>query len=309
MNWIEISLLVNGELAEAVAEVLSRHIPQGVAIEPALDEKQAPCFDRQWVRAYIPISPETPHIRHKIEQDLWHLSQIQPLPEPQFRELEDQDWTEAWKAHYRPLPIGRRLLVLPSWYEPKAGADRLPVWIDPGMAFGTGTHPTTRLCLEAMEQVLRPGSAVADLGCGSGILSIAALRLGARHVLALDIDPAAVQATRENARRNHIEKGLTIELGGLETLLTRHPQPQPGVDLLLANILAKTLIDLLERGLAMAIRPAGHAILSGILAEQAEAVNQAAEAAHLRLQEMLGQKDWRTFVYIKEKLPGQAEAA
>lgn len=302
-------MILDGEMAEAVAEVLSRHIPQGVAITPALGDDLAPDSGRHWVHAYLPIGPETAGLRRRIEEDLWHLSRIRPLPEPQYREVQDRDWTETWRAHYRPMPIGRRLLILPSWYEPEQGSGRLPIWIEPGMAFGTGTHPTTQLCLQAMEQVLQPGDLVADLGCGSGILSIAALRLGARHVSAMDIDPAAVEATHENARRNHIDHGIDVELGGLEALLSRHAQPDLGVDLLLANILAKTLIELLDQGLARAVRPGGHAILSGILADQVEGVDQAAAPAGLRLQEVLGQTDWRALIYEKEKLPGQAEAA
>ncbi|UCF60105.1 MAG: 50S ribosomal protein L11 methyltransferase, partial [Anaerolineaceae bacterium] len=175
MNWLEVSSTVNGELAEAIAELFSRFASGGVAIESLgmeVDTSEVQSAGMVIVRAYIPVDNQLELIKERIEEGLWHLSQIQPLPQPSFRLIKEQDWSQAWKSHYHTMPVGQRLLISPAWSQPASG-DRLHVILDPGMAFGTGTHPTTRLCLVAIEDHLQAGQQVIDLGCGSGILSIA----------------------------------------------------------------------------------------------------------------------------------------
>src|SRR5512146_2322653 len=182
MNWLEVSLTVNGELAEAVADVLARFAPNGVMTEQGVkfvsDEDEGTATGPITVRAYLPFDELLEERRQKLEESLFYLSRIEPLPAPIFRPIADQNWMEAWKEHYHPIPIGRRLLILPAWLEsPEPG--RVAIRIDPGMAFGTGTHPTTQLCLELMQPLFEkrePGAEmrVIDVGCGSGILSIAA---------------------------------------------------------------------------------------------------------------------------------------
>src|SRR5512137_2134365 len=188
MNWLEVSLTVNGELAEAVADVLARFAPNGVTTEQAVtfvhDEDEGTPIGPITVRAYLPADACMEERRHKLEESLFYLGMIQPLPVPVFTPLPDQNWMEAWKERYKPIPIGRKLIIVPAWLE-SPDEKRIPIRIDPGMAFGTGTHPTTQLCLEFVE-ALSPGSGAAgqlpfsviDVGCGSGILSIAALKLG-----------------------------------------------------------------------------------------------------------------------------------
>jgi len=202
-RWLEVSLTVDEELAEAVAEVLARFSSQGgVAMEQAVNydayEIEGQPVGPVRVFGYLVVNETIEETRQRLEEALWHLSRIQPLPAPVYRWVEDQDWMEAWKQHYHPLPIGARLLVAPPWAEIEAG-DRVVVRIDPSMAFGTGTHPSTQLSLELLERYLQPGQEVIDVGCGSGILSIAAVKLGARQALAVDIDPASVRATDENS--------------------------------------------------------------------------------------------------------------
>ena len=202
MSWLEVSLNVNGELAEAVADVLARFAPNGVVVENGVYFKDADdpgtSLDEVNVRAYLPVDGKLEETRQRLEEALWHLGSIQPLPEALFTPIADQNWMEAWKEHYKPIPVGEKLIIVPAWLE-SPDATRIPIRIDPGMAFGTGTHPTTQLCLEPLEKYIQPGMDVIDVGCGSGILSIGALKLGAGRALAVDIDQAAVDATRENA--------------------------------------------------------------------------------------------------------------
>ncbi len=261
------SLTVEGELAEAVADLLARHAAGGVAIESALEGEEAARPDAPViVRAYLSADEELEARRTSVEQGLWHLGMIHPLPAPAFRTVAEEDWAEAWKEHYHPIRIGRRLLILPAWL-PSPNEGLLPIVLDPGMAFGTGTHPSTQLCLAALEDHLHPGDEVVDLGCGSGILSIAAVRLGARQVLALDIDPLAVRITHENAERNGVASQITIRAGSLPELLDAGTPP---ADLMVANILAPVLDEMARQGLARAVRPGGVLILAGVLYEQAE---------------------------------------
>ena len=156
MNWLEISLTVSGELAEAVADVLARFVPSGVVAEQGVafrDEgDQGTGAGPITVRAYVPVDERLEDTRRGIEESLHYLGMIQPLPAPEFNLIADQNWMEAWKQHYSPIPIGRRLVVVPAWIE-WTDPGRIPIKIDPGMAFGTGTHPSTQLCLEMIESV------------------------------------------------------------------------------------------------------------------------------------------------------------
>src|SRR5512136_1448726 len=154
--WIEVSLTVNGELAEAVAEALGRYLPDGVVIESTAvragpSDENGEAVGPLRVCGYIPGDTKLEETRQKIEQALWYLGRISPLPEPEYKTIQEVNWMEAWKEHYHPISVGKRLLILPAWISP-AGDGRIPVRIDLGMAFGTGTHPTTQLCLALAEE-------------------------------------------------------------------------------------------------------------------------------------------------------------
>jgi len=300
LKWLEISLHLSGELAEAVAEVLSRTCSGGVSVEGrGEDYEQGKGLETGpiLVRAFLEVDEHLAENKQAVEQALWHLSQIIPLPSPSYREVEQEDWGESWKDHYQPIPVGDRLLILPAWLESNDDT-RLPLILDPGMAFGTGTHPTTRLCLQAMENLLAPGQFVVDLGCGSGILSIAAARLGAGRILALDTDPIAVDATQDNMRRNGVHTLIDVRNGSLETLL--QILQGKGCDLLLANILAPILHSLLEEGLADAMQPGATCILSGVLDHQAEDLIEAASRKSLLITATLSEHDWRALTFKKQ---------
>lgn len=301
-RWLEISLEVDGELAEAVADVITRHTEGGAVVEngvTCLDvDDPGTLLPLVRVFGYLPLDDTLEDRRQRLEESLWFLGRIQPLPEPSYRTIEDQDWMAAWKVHYRPIPIGQRLMVLPAWIE-KDDPARIPIHIDPSMAFGTGTHPTTQLCLEMVEKYVRPGQPVIDVGCGSGILSIAALKLGASHALGVDIDPESVKATRENAAFNRVLAGMEIGQGSVEDILEGNFSLRQG-PVVLVNILATIILRLFEAGLARLVAEDGMLILSGLLDEQEERIRAAAEADGLRLVERAQMKDWVSLVYQKQ---------
>ncbi len=295
--WLEVTLEVDGEAAEAVAEVLSRFAPGQVAVESTAiaedpDGEGYPVGPLR-VRAYVPWDEQVEQQRQRIAEALYFLSRLRSLPEPTFRRVETADWTEAWKVHYRPVPIGRRLVVVPAWMDNPL-PERIPLLLDPGMAFGTGMHPTTQMCLAEVERLTRPGIRVLDVGCGSGILAIAALKLGAAMAVGVDTDAEAVRVAQENARRNGVAERFVVAQGSVAEVLAG-VGPFTQAPLVLANILAGVLVTLLqEEGLATLLTPEGHLVLSGILAHQAESVLAAAEEAGLRLAHRRQIEDWVT---------------
>ena len=326
MNWLEVSLTVDGELAEAVADVLARFAPNGVMTEQGIkfvdDEDHGTPAGPIVVRAYLEMDENIEETRQKLEESLYYLGMIQPLPVPVYKQIADQNWMESWKQHYKPIPIGRRLIIVPVWLD-SPEPERIPIKIDPGMAFGTGTHPTTQLCLELMEKVCHPARAsaagtgersegspdlgedslfapltqndkefrVIDIGCGSGILSIAALKLGAQTALGVDIDIESVKNSRENADKNGIGEEFIIGQGSVtEVLEGKFPFKQ--APLVVANILAPIIIRLFGDGLADLVESGGKVVLSGILQEQEQSVLEAAQAKGLELNERKQIGDW-----------------
>lgn len=298
-QWLEVRLRAPGELAEAVAELFARYAPQGVVLEPEADRGRGTII----VRAFLEAS-SAPISRKKIEEGLWHMGQIQPLPDAEFEWIEDQDWLQSWKANYRPIPVGGRLLIHPPWMQSE-DPERMPIILDPGMAFGTGAHPSTRLTLMALEGVLQDGDRLIDVGCGSGILSIAAARLGAAHCLGVDIDPRAIENARHNVDLNQVSGRVELRVGSLADLLPP-AQPEPiTAEVVVANILAKVLLRLLDEGLAQLLGPGGTLILSGILDSQMPAMRMACRAAGLQEWRELAEGEWRALVL--KKTPPSAE--
>ena len=296
-TWLEISLIVDGEMAESVAEVLARFVPDGVVIESTAvtandDDEGGRSIGPLRVCGYLSVDEHTEETRQRIEESLWYLGRIRPLPPLEFKTIQQTDWSQAWKQHYKPIAIGQNLIIVPAWLEsPEPG--RTPIRIDPGMAFGTGTHPTTQLCLEVIEAVMltEHPAEVIDVGCGSGILSIAALKLGARHALGVDIDLNSVRASFKNAEMNGVAGELALGQGSVaETLAGEYSLSQ--APLVLANILAPIIIRLFDDGLADLVSPGGSLVLSGILAEQAPNVIAAAEQHGLKLVEQRQVLDW-----------------
>jgi ribosomal protein L11 methyltransferase len=307
-TWLEVSLLVDGELAEAVADVLARFAPNGVVTESTgvkfLDEEnEGVAVGPISVRAYLEADDQLEETRQKLEEALFYLGMIQPLPAPTYKQIADQNWMEAWKEHYQPIPIGKRLMIVPAWMD-SPEPSRIPIKIDPGMAFGTGTHPTTQLCLELLEKAFmdrgewnmdetinHPPLTIIDIGCGSGILSIAALKLGADSALGVDIDIESVRNARENADKNGIGAEFIIGQGSVAEVKAGR-FAFASAPLVVANILAPVIVRLFEAGLADLVEPGGVVVLSGILSEQAEKVIEAASAKGLVLTDKRQMKDW-----------------
>ncbi len=318
MDWIEISVRADGEAAEAVSELFSRLNSRPDGQGGAVTEVSGfdPIGDDHHlfvtVKTYLPAGePEMAERQRQIEEGLWFLGRIHPLGEPQVRPLAEEDWGNAWKASYRPLRIGQRFLVIPAWLahgvpgtfaDPRSGAAEteapgtLHIILDPGMAFGTGLHPSTQLCLAAMEDAVQPGDRVLDAGCGSGILSIAAARLAAGRIDAFDIDPIAVRATQENAALNDLAVAIrpfaSAGPDGGAPWWNPTGSARPAWDVILVNILPHIIIALLEAGLHTYLAPGGRMILAGIIEEREPEVLAALAECNLTVVRRLVEGDW-----------------
>jgi len=301
-SWLEVSIQVTKEQAEAVAEILGRFTPEGVVIErlakDSISEEQS--FESTVrVFGYLFDDANLEDKKKRLEEALFYLSRIQSLSRPQYKRIHDKNWMSAWKDQYKPLQIGNRLAILPAWAK-NPYSERIPIRINPGMAFGTGTHPTTQLCLELMETRVLPGLDVIDVGCGSGILSIAAVLLGANHAYGADVSPAAVKSSLENAAINKTESSLTFIQGSVDEIslgafdIIEAP-------LVIVNILATIIMRLFDENLASLAAPGGVLILSGILEPQSEQVLQKAQQFGLRLLEKREIEDWVALCLLKQQ--------
>ncbi|MBI4307282.1 MAG: 50S ribosomal protein L11 methyltransferase [Chloroflexi bacterium] len=302
MKWIEVSVEVDGEGAEAVAEVFQKIGHGGVAIEgdiqPSLDGAEYPVTNpgHVTVKAYLPQDQEVEEKKRQIVTVLALLGTVWPLPAPAFHEVDEQDWANAWKEHFQVLRIGRRLVVKPTWRPYGPLPDDVVIELDPGMAFGTGLHPSTRLCLMEMEDTPLKGRHVLDVGTGSGILAIAAAKLGARRVLALDIDPVAVEVATANALLNQVSGRVTAARGTLPLDGDRLPSLPRVFDVTVANITAPVLTDMAPH-LMNTLGPGGRLIAGGIISEAlARGLAERLESLGGRVLKVAEESDWRTLV-------------
>ena len=306
MNWLELSVEIDPEAAESVSELFARvGYNGGVVVEQSLlpregepdtwEELAPPEIDPTRpvsVRTYIPDDEQTPQRRSELERALWALGMMRGVGDLRVRPCKEEDWANAWKAFYGIQRVGERTVIKPSWLEYTPRDGDIVLDLDPGMAFGTGLHPTTRLCLAALERHAHPGLNLLDLGTGSGILAIAAAKLGGPtlHALALDTDPVAVESARENVERNNLSPQIEVGLGSTHAAEERAPYT-----LIVANILASVIIDL-SRSLHSLLAPGGTLISSGIFVDRGEAVIEALERAGLPITERHQEGDWLCLV-------------
>jgi ribosomal protein L11 methyltransferase len=296
MVWCEVSATVPVPWVEPVADVLRAEAPEGVAIEEPvvpLGPEEGVRVDRRRpavVRAYLPVDDGLGERLARIAAALHAAGLPAHL---HTRTVRAEEWADAWKAHFHVERVGRRLVIRPSWraYTPAPG--EVVIDLDPGMAFGTGQHPTTRACLELLEAHVRPGARVLDVGTGSGILAVAAVGLGAGHCLALDIDPRAVQAAGENAARNGVADRVRVVQGSLGAGWTLDVPPPDGADLVLANIHAAA-VAALAPAFAHALAPGGRLIASGVVADRLRGVLTALRGAGLTVERVRADGEWRT---------------
>ncbi len=298
-SWIEVMVSCDAELAETISEIFSRYVTHGVVTETEIkydDAEEVPLdFGPVKVIGYIAFDEQVETKKQQIEEALWHLNLIQPIPQPVYRRIEDQNWMESWKKFYQPIKIGEKLMILPAWFE-NPSKDRIAIKIDPSLAFGTGMHPTTQLCLTLAEPFVQPGGTAIDLGCGSGILAIAAALLGAQKVIAVDLDAPSIISAHLNAMANHVDLKLELSQGSLDEILANNFSFSQA-PLVMVNILAPIILRLFKGGLGDLVSENGHLILSGILDRQADEVQNEAESLGFKMLDKLLINDWVGFVF------------
>lgn len=285
-SWWEIQVLCSPALEDAVFwrfQALGGH---GTASQRKGNHRQIQAYFPQEAFELLDLAA----VALRLKQDALCAN----LPEPQttWQLIDEQDWAKSWKDHWKPEDIGDRFLINPAWLPMPETPDRLVLRLDPGAAFGTGTHPTTQLCLESLEMRLggdRTNAVVADIGCGSGILSIGALLLGAKRAYAVDVDPLAVSATKSNGTLNHLtSEQVIVQQGSLDILLQTLTEPVDGI---LCNILAEVILDLIPH-LDKISEPHTWGILSGILLEQSKLVADTLEQHGWVVATLWRRKEW-----------------
>jgi ribosomal protein L11 methyltransferase len=301
VRWLELTVSCDSEAIEAVSEIFGR-LGRGSAVRPTrllrdagdeLSAREDPTAPYE-ITVHLPDDDAAPQLIEATERALWHLQAfgLRPVSDLRVRSVDDADWTEAWKAGYAPQRIGR-VVIVPSWLDEPIGPDEVALHMDPGMAFGTGLHPTTRGCLTLLQEISPMPSPVLDVGSGSGILALSALRLGAERAVCYDTDPLAVEATLANAAANDLANRVEVHLGSLPPAPPdeRHP-------LVLANLVAAVLVDLAEP-LAAHAAPGGTLLASGVIEGRADGVVTSLATAGLLLDRRLDEDEWVSMRFVR----------
>jgi ribosomal protein L11 methyltransferase len=323
MRWHEITIHTTEEAIEMISNFLHELGAGGVTIEESGTlNKERDTSLGQWyekplndipegravIQGYFPLETGTDEIMEQLKQSVAELADYDidtGNPEYSVREVDEEDWANAWKQYFKPLRISDRLTIKPTWEDYTASPGEIILELDPGMAFGTGTHATTALCLRTLEKVVKAGDEVIDVGTGSGILSVAAAKLGAKHVLALDLDPVAVSSAAENTRLNGLEQQITVVLSDLlQAIRTQQTQGQAAlgvtlpVQVVVANILAEIIL-LFVADVYEALQSGGTYIASGIIKSKQAEVEKALAAAGFVVQDRYEETDWVAIVARK----------
>ncbi|MHB1125800.1 MAG: 50S ribosomal protein L11 methyltransferase [Bacillota bacterium] len=311
MEWQEITVTLTGEASEAVAGIFYEADARGVSVQDPRDIARY-LENNLWEYHSIPLDIlEADHVlirgyfqcgeglnsqKERFYKGLEEVRKYFPREIIKVHEsvVEKEAWASSWKAYYRPEKIGDKITVVPSWENYQAGPGEITVLLDPGMAFGTGNHPTTAMCIRALEKLLKPGQAVIDVGTGSGILSVVASKLAARQVLAVDIDPLAIKVARENVLLNGFQEQVQLAAGDfltMEVCINPH--------LIVANIVADVIIGIASRSFNL-LRPGGIFICGGIIRDRRDEVREVLISKGFNPEQIIEQGEWVTIVAGKE---------
>ena len=301
-EWLELMVEADREAIESVAELFGRYgYNEGVVIEepflqePDGDNVRVDLTKPVTIRTFIPAETASEETLDAIRSGLRNLNMIRPVGALQIDRRREEDWANVWREHYKPVKVGARTVVRPPWFEYEPVAGEIVVMLDPGMAFGNGTHHSTRLCLLGLEEEIAPGMTVYDAGTGSGILAIAAAKLGASKVDGVDTDAVSVRTARENVERNGVESTVDLRVGSVGE---NEPFWGATYDLVLANIIARILVELND-GIVGFVRPGGRLVLSGIIADRESQTRDVFEEHGLSLVRRRQEEDWVSLIYEK----------
>ncbi|MGG4552653.1 50S ribosomal protein L11 methyltransferase [Paenibacillus humicus] len=321
MIWKEISIHTTEEAVEMITNFLHEEGAGGVTIEEYVDNnKPRDTSLGQWfeippndipqgearISGYFPEGTDIDAVVASVKERIAELPNYDIDPgkaEMAVKDVSEDDWANNWKQYFKPIRVSERLTIKPTWedYVPQSEQEKI-IELDPGMAFGTGTHPTTSLCLRTLEGVIQEGDEVIDVGTGSGILAIGAVKLGASRVLALDLDPVAVSSAIENTRLNKLEEQITVVESDLLSVLKQEAGAELNVKLpvrvVVANILAEIILLFID-DVYQALQPGGYYIASGIYKNKEQAVKEALLAAGFEIEETAREEDWVAFVARK----------
>lgn len=300
MKWLELCVDVPPEFVEPISHIFYKYGYGGVSIESPADfnpdeGEVAPVPETFSVRTYIPKDDSTDERRANIEigvKLINHLHPIEPLKET---EIKDEDWETNWKQYFHPIRVGRKLVICPTWQEHASLRDDVIIFLDPGMAFGTGHHPTTRMCMELLEDTIVGGEKIIDLGCGSGILSVTAVKLGALSSIGFEIENNASKVAKENCVLNGVDESVEV----FNSTLPDNRYSEGDFDLALANISAKVIIELADH-LTKGLRSGGKLILSGVLENALEDVRDVFEPLGVVFEKVMIDSDWTAVLATKK---------
>ncbi|KAB7708723.1 50S ribosomal protein L11 methyltransferase [Bacillus aerolatus] len=313
MKWSEISIQTTNEAVEPISNILHEAGASGVVIEDPFElmREREDQFGEIYelnphdypeegvviVKAYLPVNSFLAETAEGITESIKNLAEYNidiGRNEMSMTEVNEEDWATAWKQYYNPVKISEKFTIVPTWeqYEP-VSTDELIIELDPGMAFGTGTHPTTVMCLQALERFVKPADYVVDVGTGSGVLSIGAALLGAEKVTALDLDEVAVASARENIQLNRVEEIVSVSKNNLLDGIEEQ------ADVVVANILAEVIISF-TGDVAKVVKQGGYFISSGIIGQKRDEVKSAVIAAGFEIEETVLMEDWVAIIAKKK---------
>ena len=312
MTWVEVQIKTSSEFEEIVTNIMYDLGVTGLAIEDPRDILEFERTEGDWdyidpdlldldsdniiIKAYFPegedLIDKIEQVRDNIERNPME-KYGHSFGEVTILEVYEKDWAEAWKKYYKPLKVGEKIVIKPTWEEYEKNDDDIIIELDPGMAFGTGTHETTILCIRALEKYVKKGDVVYDIGCGSGILSIVAAKLGAKKVIGVDLDNVCVKVSNENIKLNEVDSIVNIKKGNLLDVIERK------ANIIVSNIIAEVIVDMVP-SLKDYLHNDGIFIASGIILEKVKMVEDMLIKQGFKILEINQIEEWASIVSIKE---------